>query len=383
MLFCTKVIISCDNWFFFLQKLRFNLRFYKKREIFSYLCGNHKMENKVMQMPKVSLIIPVYNAASYIEACLESLIAQTIDDMEVLLIDDHGKDDSIERAQRFIETHPSNKAFHFLATPHNMGPGPARNIGIEAAQGEYIGFVDSDDVVEPDFCELLYRAAKSHEADLSYCQALLVKPSGTQQMRNPAIESGAFNEDKRRYSLCHYTTLFVSFLYRRTLLTDYAIRFPSTRSAEDSYFLTCALLATRRIACVDKPLYQYLVHEESLSEVRNPKRYLDKLKSFDLLIQFANEQGLYEANKQELDYIYLKKGYLLSILTYVYNEEYPQQLTLCKLYGHLLSRVPDYKDNPYFRSNRKLRLLHLLIHRYPRLAIKVLPWYIRRTNLKL
>jgi cellulose synthase/poly-beta-1,6-N-acetylglucosamine synthase-like glycosyltransferase len=89
-------------------------------------------------MPHISLIIPIYNAGSYIDACMASLVAQTLDDIEVLLVDDHGRDDSMERARRFVEAHPSGKTFRFLATPHNMGPGPARNVGIEAAQGEYV-----------------------------------------------------------------------------------------------------------------------------------------------------------------------------------------------------------------------------------------------------
>lgn len=334
-------------------------------------------------MCKVSIVIPVYNASAYIEDCLASLTAQTMDNIEILFVDDHGRDDSMECARRFVEAHPSGKTFRFLATPHNMGPGPARNVGIEAAQGEYVAFIDSDDVVEPDFCEQLYKAAKQYDADLVYCQSQLVKGAETQPMNNPVIESGAFSEEKRSFFLTHYTTLFVSFLYRRSLLNEYGIRFPATRSAEDSYFLTCSLLAAKRIACVDKPLYHYLVHSESLSESLNPKRYLDKVKSFDLLVQFAREKGLYETNQAELDYIYLKKSYLLSVLTYIYNEECPQQLTIRKMYGHLLSYVPDYKDNIYYRADYRLRLLHVLVKHCTRLAFKVLPYYIRKSGMKL
>lgn len=334
-------------------------------------------------MCKVSIVIPVYNASAYIEDCLASLTAQTMDNIEILFVDDHGRDDSMECARRFIEAHPSGKTFRFLATPHNMGPGPARNVGIEAAQGEYVAFIDSDDVVEPDFCEQLYQAAKQYDADLAYCQAQLVKDAETQPMNNPVIESGAFSGEKRSFFLTHYTTLFVSFLYRRSLLNEYGIRFPATRSAEDSYFLTCSLLAAKRIACVDKPLYHYLVHSESLSESLNPKRYLDKVKSFDLLVQFAREKGLYETNQAELDYIYLKKGYLLGVLTYIYNEECPQQLTIRKMYGHLLSYVPDYKNNIYYRADYRLRLLHVLVKYCTRLAFKVLPYYIRKSGMKL
>ena len=337
----------------------------------------------MLSTPKISIIIPVYNAGPYIEACIASLIAQTMDDIEVLLVDDHGNDNSMLIAQNYVDAHPSNKLFRFLATPHNMGPGPARNVGIEAAQSEYIGFIDSDDVVFPDFCEQLYRAAKEHDADLVYCQAQLVKADETTPIANPVLESGEFSGEKRRFFLTHYTTLFVSFLYRRSLLDEYGIRFPSTRSAEDSYFLTCSLLATQRIACVDKPLYQYLMHEESLSEVRNPKRYLNKLHSFDLLMQFARDKGFYEADRAELDYIYLKKGYLLGLLTYIYNEDAPQQLTVRKLYNRLLHHVLHYWENPYYHADLKLRLLHTFIKHCTRISFKVLPWYIRKTKMKL
>ena len=334
-------------------------------------------------MPYVSIIIPIYNAGPYIEACMASLVAQTLDDIEVLLVDDHGRDDSMERARRFVEAHPSGKTFRFLATPHNMGPGPARNVGIEAAQGEYVAFVDSDDVVEPGFCELLYREAKQYDADLTYCQAQLVKRDEALPMSNPLVKNGPFDGEQRRFFLTHYTTLFVSFLYRRSLLNEYGIRFPSTRSAEDSYFLTCSLLAATRIACVDKSLYHYLVHDESLSEVRNPKRYQDKIQSFDLLMQFAREKGLYEPDKAELDYIYLKKAYLLGIFTYIYNEDYPQTLVLNNIYNHLLSYVPYYKRNSYYREDYRMRLLHTLIRTFPALAKKLIPLYIRKTKMKL
>lgn len=334
-------------------------------------------------MPYVSIIIPVYNAGPYIEACMASLVAQTLDNIEVLLVDDHGRDDSMELARRFVEAHPSGKTFRFLTTPHNMGPGPARNVGIEAAQGEYVAFVDSDDVVEPGFCELLYREAKQYDADLTYCQAQLVKRDEALPMSNPLVKNGPFDGEQRRFFLTHYTTLFVSFLYRRSLLNEYGIRFPSTRSAEDSYFLTCSLLAATRIACVDKSLYHYLVHDESLSEVRNPKRYQDKIQSFDLLMQFAREKGLYEPDKAELDYIYLKKAYLLGIFTYIYNEDYPQTLVLNNIYNHLLSYVPYYKRNSYYREDYRMRLLHTLIRTFPALAKKLIPLYIRKTKMKL
>ena len=118
---------------------------------------------------KVSIISPVYNCAPFIVECIQSLLAQTCQDFEVLLVDDHGTDDSISVARAFVEQQGMGEKFRFLQTPCNSGPGIARNIGIEAAKGEYVAFIDSDDVWEPTFIEKLIRAAESSKADLAFC----------------------------------------------------------------------------------------------------------------------------------------------------------------------------------------------------------------------
>ena len=104
-------------------------------------------------MCKVSLIIPVYAARETIEACLASVLAQTLDDIETILVDDHGPDGSIAVARAFLKDYEGPKQFRFTETPANTGPGAARNRGVEAAVGEYIAFLDSDDWLAPSFCE--------------------------------------------------------------------------------------------------------------------------------------------------------------------------------------------------------------------------------------
>lgn len=120
---------------------------------------------------KISLIVPVYNAGSYIGAFLESVTAQTLDGIQVILVDDRGSDDSINIARKYIREHPSEKEFIILDAGTNRGPGGARNLGIEKAAGEYLVFADSDDLLEPEYCEALYTAAKKHDADIVCCDA--------------------------------------------------------------------------------------------------------------------------------------------------------------------------------------------------------------------
>ena len=108
-------------------------------------------------MPKLSIIIPVYAASQTLESCLESVLAQTLDEIEVVLVDDHGPDDSIALAREYLKDYAGPKRFLFTETLVNAGPGPARNKGLETASGEYVAFLDSDDRLDPAFCEKLYR----------------------------------------------------------------------------------------------------------------------------------------------------------------------------------------------------------------------------------
>lgn len=110
-------------------------------------------------MPKVSIILPVYNASEYIRTCLNSLISQTLKDIEIIAIDDCSTDDSLAILQEYASTHPNIKVFH---NTQNRGQGATRNLGIQKSKGEYIGFVDSDDYIHPQMYEAMYQETILH-----------------------------------------------------------------------------------------------------------------------------------------------------------------------------------------------------------------------------
>jgi len=210
-------------------------------------------------------------------------------DFEVLFIDDHGQDDSIAIAQAYTQ---GDARFRFLATPQNSGPGIARNIGIEAARGEYIAFIDSDDVWRPTFLEQLYLAANGGGAsnDLSYCQLQYRGGAKDGQIhRNPEMPSGAFSNRDKRHFLLHFVTFSVCFLFRREFLLQNNLRFPSERNSEDTNFLTRCLLLAESIACVDEPLYVYCIREHSLTTGRNPHRWRQRLTAANKLMASFRE----------------------------------------------------------------------------------------------
>lgn len=332
---------------------------------------------------KVSVILPVYGVAQYIERCTASLLAQTLDDMEFLFVDDHGPDNSIALVQKTIEGHPRKAQFHILTPPHNLGAGMARNFAIPEAKGEYIAFVDSDDWVEPTMFEALYDEAKAHgDADLCYCQIAKDYLDGqpTETVTNPSVEAGAFTKEKRQYFLSHYVSLFSTYLFSRALIERHHIRFPEERSADDSYFVSCALLTAKSVAHVDKPFYHYIIRPGSVCTTKDSVKYQKRIAVFGHLMQFAKECGAYKEFKPEVDYLYLKKGCLSSVFNYVYNSLQPQAQPVQEIMAELDRQVPDYAQNPYYRKRCTMKMLMWLCRKHTRLALKIIPIYLKKAN---
>ncbi len=335
-------------------------------------------------MTKVSVILPVYGVAEYIEKCTQSLLAQTLQEMEFIYVDDHGPDNSIELVQKMIAGHPREGQFVFLKPEHNMGAGMARNFAIPQAKGEYIAFVDSDDWIEPTMFEELYnKAVENGNVDLCYCQAAKDYLDGqpTEILKNPDVEPGVMTDDKRRFFLTNYVSLFWTFIYRREMIEKYEIRYPSSRSADDSYFVTSSLVFANSVAHVDKPFYHYLIRPGSVCTTKDSTKYQKRLETFRSLMAFLKEKGAYGEFKNEIDFIYIKKGYSTSVFNYVYNSLEPKASTIAEIRRELKEQVPDFKNNKYFKKKCSLRLLDWMLHSMPSLALKILPVYIKKKNM--
>ncbi|MDY5968843.1 MAG: glycosyltransferase [Bacteroidales bacterium] len=332
---------------------------------------------------KVSVILPVYGVAQYIEKCVQSLLAQTLDDMEFLFVDDHGPDNSIELLQKAIAGSERGDQFRILRPPHNLGAGMARNFAIPEAKGEYIAFVDSDDWVEPTMYEELYGEAKRQDnAEICFCQIMKDytdgKPSET--MSNPSVAAGTFTHDKRAFFLANYVSIFTSYLYRRDLVERHNIRFPEERSADDSFFVSSILLTARSVAHVDKPFYHYIVRPGSVVTTKNSAKYQKRLSVFGHLMQFAKDSGAYGEYKAEVDFLYIKKGCLSSVFNYVYNASESERQPVLEIMAELERQVPDYRENQYYRSRWAVRVLVWLCQKHPRMALCIIALYLKRAH---
>ena len=117
-------------------------------------------------MPKVSIIVPIYNVEMYIEKCLETLVNQTLKDIEIILVNDGSKDSSAEIAKKYLEKYPEKIIY---LEKENGGLSDSRNYGLPHAKGEYIAFLDSDDYVEENMYEEMYELAKKEDSDMVQC----------------------------------------------------------------------------------------------------------------------------------------------------------------------------------------------------------------------
>lgn len=335
-------------------------------------------------MIKVSVILPVYGVAAYIEKCAQSLMNQTLQEMEFLFVDDHGPDNSIELLKQTIKGHPREKQVRVLTPEHNLGAGMARNYAIPEAKGEYIAFVDSDDWIEPDMFETLYNEAKKqNNADLCYCQEYKDYTDGTPSiiLKNPIVEPGEFTYEKKAFFLTHYVSYFTTFLFKRSFIAQHAVRYPEDRSADDSFFLACALMTAKSIARVDAPFYHYLIRPGSVCTTKDSVKYKKRLTVFSKLLTYAKEQAVYNELKQELDFLYIKKGYISSLVNYVVNALEPRKEVFAEIYQALLAEVPDYKKNVYLQKSKTVRMIIRLCISCPMLATPLLRFYVKRNNI--
>jgi len=213
-------------------------------------------------MARLSIVVTAYNIEGYLQQCLESVAAQTFADIEVLVVDDGSTDRTPELISSFAE---GDARFVPILLGENSpgGVATAANAGLDRATGEWVGFVDGDDFIEPTMFESLVKAATSHHADLAMCQYREVTADGLES-RDPA-DVRRWNQlsPDRHYLDVTATKRFLRFiavpwrkLYRRSLLESNDIRFPmGDYFYEDNPFHWFALLSAQSIAVVPQALY--------------------------------------------------------------------------------------------------------------------------------
>lgn len=253
-------------------------------------------------MPKVSVVVPVYNVEKYLDRCVQSLLNQTLKDIEIILVDDKSTDISSDLCDKLSLRDHRIKVIHKII---NEGLGMARNTGIDYASGEYIMFLDSDDTYDIDACKRLYYAAKENDSDIStgVFNLEIEKDVWEVQHDTPQILDGdnvlqyaydmiacspdAFTERKHPVSTC-------LLCINRQFLLSTGIRFESERkvASEDTLFKIKLLKECHKLVVLDYPFYNYFINGASLT-------HTFKYQNFEnLQILYTNMSELFDRNNE-------------------------------------------------------------------------------------
>lgn len=241
---------------------------------------------------KLSVIVPVYNVENYIEACIQSLLSQSYDDFEIIIVDDGSKDSSIELARNMVV----NKSNVQILSKKNGGLSDARNFGIEHSTGEYLAFIDSDDTIHPDMFKSMMNKLISEQADVCSCDMEYVYSDGRRIQ-----SSGSIVSEENPFSILLTNNSACNKLFKRSLFDQ--IRFPIGKWYEDLATIPILLKRASKAVHVEQVYYYYFQREGSIAHGRNDKM-------FDIYWAIQNiEVGLDCANNP--DWIEVKQRLLI------------------------------------------------------------------------
>ena len=276
-------------------------------------------------MIKLSIIVPVYNVEKYIDKCLETLVNQTLEELEIIIVNDGSQDNSKKIIEKYVKQYPTKIKYY---EKKNEGLSSARNYGLKYATGEYVAFLDADDYVEKNMYEEMYRLAKKENSDMVECDFIREWDYGKKvydRRRNYHFQkkrtnkckylqaNGVLTKDKQ---MDKYKKEMIKIprvvawnkIYKNDILNKTLIRFPESLIYEDLEFFCELLPYLNKISYINKYFVHYVQREDSISNSQTEKTG-DIFKILDNIFSFYKEKNLY--NKYEKALKYMSKRILL------------------------------------------------------------------------
>lgn len=354
---------------------------------------------------KLSVIVPVYNMVKEdrLAFCLDSLVNQTLPaaDFEIIAVDDCSTDRSYDVLRSYAEQYPSR--FVVRKTPKNLRQGGAKNLGLSLAQGDWIGFLDSDDYVAPSFYEKLLTKAVQENADFAGCDVYRTKvhafEPGYETVRtNKAEQSGRLNTEKRQSLILDGGFLPAKIFRRRILFGDggrfpeagnrgRANVFPENMFYEDNVVAPLWMLRANVFSYLPEPLYYYYQSEDSTTRTVTIDRLHERMRAANLMLERAEREGFFAQFGSEFEYRYTHLFYINTLFSAMQAKGLKECYDFTKgLLRDMERRFPAFDKNPYYlertpEEEKKLiamqRRSHLRFYVYYRLL-----WFYRNLRQK-
>ena len=323
-----------------------------------------------MNKCKLSIIVPVYGVEKYIDKCLNSLVKQSLKEIEIIVVNDGTKDNSQKIIDKYVKKYP-DKIKSYIK--ENGGQGSARNYGLEKANGEYIGYVDSDDFVEKDMYKKLYNKAKENNYDIVVCGNYNV----SEDYQNKNIDTFINNYNTDLENIFFGKMAVWNKIYKRDILIKNKLEFKEKVWYEDLAFTLKAIMNSNTFAFIDEPLSDYLIREGSTMNNSNVQRNLEILDAFNDILSYIKhnkkEEYFSKIEFLAIDHIYISA--IVRVLKADADKNIKKE-TIEKLIDYMNKKFPNYKTNKYINTlskNRKIiyKLINIKMYGLINLIFKV------------
>ena len=300
-------------------------------------------------MSCLSVIVPCYNGEKFIGRCLESLVNQTLQDIEIIVINDGSTDNSQDIIDSYANKYHNIKAYKIP----NSGIADARNFGVSKVETPYFGFLDCDDYTDVTMFEKMYNKAIETNAQVVVSNFYWVMGK-----KKKLEKVGPYNTGKDM--LIHLFAVLWNKIYDTAFVRSTNIRFPSGNRYEDAYFLYCLAPNIERIAFVDEAFVHYVQHDNSITH-NNNEEVKNMITIFDNILNYYAHTNRYDEYHDELEYLHIKfflgnsflrsariddkqdRDYTIQLGWNMLNDEFPDWH-----HNHYLKELPGLK-NLYFR----------------------------------
>ncbi|MDY4972456.1 MAG: glycosyltransferase [Erysipelotrichaceae bacterium] len=300
-------------------------------------------------MSCLSVIVPCYNGEKFIGRCLESLVNQTLQDIEIIVINDGSTDNSQDIIDSYANKYHNIKAYKIP----NSGIADARNFGVSKVETPYFGFLDCDDYTDVTMFEKMYNKAIETNAQVVVSNFYWVKGK-----KKKLEKEGPYNTGKDM--LIHLFAVLWNKIYDTEFVRSTNIRFPSGNRYEDAYFLYCLAPNIERLAFIDEAFVHYVQHENSITH-NNNEEVKNMITIFDNILNYYAHTNRYDEYHDELEYLHIKfflgnsflrsariddkqdRDYTIQLGWNMLNDEFPDWH-----HNHYLKELPGLK-NLYFR----------------------------------
>ena len=302
------------------------------------------------ELPLVSIIVPVYNVEKYLKQCLDSLISQTLRNIEIICVNDASPDNSLAILKEY---EVQDERIIVIDLKENIRQGGARNRGIERARAKYIAFVDSDDWVVEDMYEKLYESAVNNDADIVNCDYYEYRGDSNIK-RYIKYQSSIFSMPKEianKYFILFFPAAW-SNLYKKEVFIKDEIQFPENTFWEDAAIMPLTFLLADKIVKVSEALCYYRLNNYSTSRRKNDCRFFERLVGANLFLQNMKRFGFYETYKEEIEYQYINQAYD-SIVWGCLNDFRPMEIERIETAKKdIKNNIPDFQNNQYYKAKQ-------------------------------